>query len=227
MRIALRTFGEVLITLGVITLLFVGYEIWWTSFLSDRAAARNTAELRQSWSLPVPTLDTPADDSSDLSTQPEIGQTFALMTIPRLGGNVDSAPVVQGVGLDELAQGLGHYPQSAMPGAEGNFAVAGHRITYGEPLRYVQDLQEGDNVYVETRDTWFRYELRKTEIVLPDAVWTITPAPFGDDTDLNGRLITLTTCHPTFGNEFRWIWWGELAETRSKSEGPLALAVSN
>ncbi len=141
------------------------------------------------------------------------------MTIPRLGANVDDKPVLSGVGLDELAQGLGHYPDSAMPGQEGNFAVAGHRITLGEPLRYVENLEVGDNVYVETETYWYTYRLNRTEIVLPDAVWTVSPDPFETRSDPLQRLITLTTCHPTFGNSHRWIWWGELVESTPKSPG--------
>lgn len=218
----LRGAGEVLITVGAVALLFLVYQLWWTSVLADRQAARNADTIVQDWQSATPTDEVPAED---LQPPPE-GTGFALLTVPRLGANMDQKPVLQGVSLDVLAQGMGHYPDSAMPGQEGNFAVAGHRITYGEPLRNVDTLQVGDNVYVETRDFWYTYRLAKSEIVLPDATWTIAPEPFGSETDLGNSLITLTTCEPLYGNSHRWIWWGELVESTPKTEGTPAMTVS-
>jgi sortase A len=199
-----------------VLLLFVGYQLWWTTWQANRAAERNVAEIQQSWTAPEP-KSVAARPPAEVTEPPPVGTPFALMTIPRLGANVDGKPVLHGVGLDELAQGLGHYPGTAMPGQEGNFAVAGHRITLGEPLRYVENLEVGDNVYVETETYWYTYKLTRTEIVLPDEVWTVSPDPFQANADPPQRLITLTTCHPTFGNSHRWIWWGELAEATPKA----------
>ena len=223
MRTALRGVGEVLITLGAVLLLFVVYEVWWTTLIANRAAERNVAEIQQNWGdadpRPTPGGGVKPVAGPEVTTPPEIGTPFALMTIPRLGQNMDNKPVLQGVGLDELAQGVGHYPDSALPGQPGNFAVAAHRITLGEPLRYVENLEEGDNVYVETETYWYTYRLIKTQIVLPDEVWTVSANPLGDDPAAPPRkLITLTTCHPTFGNSHRWIWWGELVTATPKSE---------
>lgn len=228
MRTVVRGIGEILITLGVILLLFVGYQLWWTTWQANQAAERNVAEIQRSWTDPEPKSvagRTPA--AAEITAPPAIGTPFALMTIPRLGDNMNAKPVLQGVGLDELAQGVGHYPDSAMPGQPGNFAVAAHRITLGEPLRYVETLEVGDNVYVETASYWYTYRLTRTEIVLPDAVWTVSPDPFGENASPPKRLITLTTCHPTFGNSHRWIWWGELVASAAKgSEAPPEMKVN-
>lgn len=222
MRTALRGVGEVLITLGAVLLLFVVYEVWWTTLLANRAADRNVAAIEEAWADPEPRSvagRTGAPTPPEVTTPPAIGTPFALMTIPRLGENMDNKPVLQGVGLDELAQGVGHYPESALPGQPGNFAVAAHRITLGEPLRYVENLEVGDNVYVETETYWYTYRLIKTQIVLPDEVWTVSPKPLGEDPAAPRSLITLTTCHPTFGNSHRWIWWGELVKASPKADG--------
>lgn len=228
MRTALRGFGEVLITLGAVLLLFVAYEVWWTTLIANRAAERNVAEIQQTWDDPDPrAIAARAADPPEVTTQPAIGTPFALMTIPRLGENMNKKPVLQGVGLDELAQGVGHYPDSALPGQPGNFAVAAHRITLGEPLRYVETLEVGDNVYVETETFWYTYRLTRTQIVLPDEVWTVSPNPFGDPPDAAPRkLITLTTCHPTFGNSHRWIWWGDLVKASPKTLGAPTMVVN-
>lgn len=221
MRSLVRGFGELLITLGVVALLFIAYQLWWTTFLSNREAARNAEEITQSWTA-NPAVELPPE----LTVGPAEGVGFALMTIPRLGENVKSKPVLQGVTLEVLAEGIGHYPSSAMPGQQGNFAVAGHRISYGEPFRNVPELQIGDNVYVETENYWYTYRLAKSEIVLPDATWTVDPEPFGAESTLSDKLVTLTTCEPLYGNSHRWIWWGELVDTMPKLEGAPTMTVS-
>lgn len=227
MRTALRGIGELLITLGAVLLLFVIYEVWWTTLVANRAAAANVAEIEQAWSVPDPKAQ-PGTPTAlpEVTTPPAMGTPFALMTIPRLGDNMNNKPVLQGVGLDELAQGVGHYSETALPGQQGNFAVAAHRITLGEPLRYVETLEVGDNVYVETETYWYTYRLTKTEIVLPDDVWTVSPDPFKEGPDKPRKLITLTTCHPTYGNSNRWIWWGELVKATPKTEAAPTMVVN-
>ena len=222
MRSLVRGIGEVLITVGAVALLFLVYQLWWTTLLANREAARNADEITQSWTAQNPAVELPPE----LTTEPADGVGFALMTIPRLGDNLKAKPVLQGVSLEVLAEGLGHYPATAMPGQPGNFAVAGHRISYGEPFRNVPELQIGDNVYVETENYWYTYRLAKSEIVLPDATWTVQPDPFGPESTLGDRLVTLTTCEPLYGNSHRWIWWGELVNTTAKTEGAPTMTVS-
>lgn len=220
MRTFTRAAGEVFITLGAIALLFLVYQLWWTTVLSNREAARNADQITQSWTGPE------AAQPSELTEAPPEGTGFALMTIPRLGSNMDAKPVIQGVSQTVLAQGLGHYPLTALPGQVGNFAVAGHRISYGEPLRDVPNLQLGDNVYVETQNYWYTYRLVKTEIVLPDDGWVIDAQPFGEAQPFGDRLVTLTTCEPLYGNSHRWIWWGQLIEAKPKTQGTPEMTVS-
>ncbi len=104
-----------------------------------------------------------AADTSRPWTWPP-GDSFAIMYIPSLGKTWAKA-VVQGVTLDDLRGTIGHYPKSQMPGEIGNFAVAGHRATNGEPFRNIPDVKVGDKVYVETEDTWYVYTVGSTEIV--------------------------------------------------------------
>jgi len=59
--------------------------------------------------------------------------------------------VIEGIGDAELARGFGHFPVRES-GERGNYALAGHRITHGEPLRDMPELRPGDEVIVETRD---------------------------------------------------------------------------
>ena len=209
--------GELLITCGVLLLLFVAYQLWWTNVTAARAADAAAQQLREVWSAP------PRGDGqgSEEQPQPELGQAFALMYIPRLSDMVWGTPVVEGVQPADLATGIGHYPGTAMPGEVGNFAVAAHRATNGEPFRDIDRLQVGDRVYVETRDEWFVYELTHDDLVAPTDVWVIDPAPGNPDATPTERLITLTTCHPRWGHAQRWVWWGTLVDQLDRDSGQM------
>jgi sortase A len=134
-------------------------------------------------------------------------------------------PVLESVALSDLARGIGHYPQSQLPGQEGNFAVAAHRATNGEPFRDIDRLRVGDTVYVETQDAWYEYTLRRDQIVRPTDTWVIDPVPGDPGAVPTDRLITLTTCNPRWGNTTRWIWWGDLTMRYDKSEGEIPAEI--
>ena len=118
---AVGVLGEILITFGVLLLLFVAYQLWWTNVTATRAADSAASQLRDSWAQPAPGDGRSPDDQYQ---EPDLGQAFALMYIPRLSDKVWGTPVVEGVQAADLAQGIGHYPGTAMPGEVGNFAVA-------------------------------------------------------------------------------------------------------
>jgi sortase A len=224
---AVGVVGELLITLGVVLLLLVAYQLWWTNVEASRAADQSVAELQEAWTRPPAPApadpDVPGDPDGSAEpggyVKPEFGSAFALMYVPRLRDRVWGAPIVHGVGDYELARGIGHYPTAALPGEVGNFAVAGHRATNGEPFRDIDRLTVGDEVYVETRDTWYVYRLERDQIVTPDATWVIGPVPGQPGATPSESLITLTTCHPRWASYERWIWWGSLVETVDKADG--------
>lgn len=147
---------------------------------------------------------------------------FALLYIPRLVEHVWATPVLEGVNPPELDSGVGHYLGTALPGQQGNFAVAGHRATYGEPFAYFDRLKRGDRVYVRTFDQWFVYVLDKDLMVKPRDVWVIDPQP-GQlaRTVPSDHLISLVTCDPPWGSARRWVWWGHLVATHPKDEPPV------
>ena len=92
---------------------------------------------------------------------PRWDQAYAVIRIPRLGL---TAPVAQGISKSGvLDKGyVGHYPRTAQPGGAGNFALAGHRNTHGEPFRYINRLRRGDRITVETRERVYTYVVDKT-----------------------------------------------------------------
>ena len=54
--------------------------------------------------------------------------------------------IVAGVAVEDLRRGPGHFPETPLPGQLGNAAIAGHRTTYGQPFRNVDDLVPGDEI---------------------------------------------------------------------------------
>jgi sortase A len=205
----------VLITLGVIVLLFCAYQLFWTNVTADAHESDLRGQLREQWDRPTPSASAPGQ-LPGVSVKP--GNTFAIMYIPRLGHSWAKA-VVEGVDLDDLRGTVGHYPTSQQPGAIGNFAVAAHRATNGEPFRDLPAVVPGDKVYVETEDTWYVYTVRRTEIVQPTDVDVILPVPRQAGVTPTKAVITLTTCNPRWASYQRWITYGDLTETRPKSEG--------
>ncbi|GLX18336.1 hypothetical protein Slala02_45590 [Streptomyces lavendulae subsp. lavendulae] len=146
---------------------------------------------------------------------PALDEAYAVLRIPRLGLAV---PVAEGVDKRAvLDKGYaGHYPGTAQPGAEGNFAVAGHRNTHGEPFRYLNRLREGDEVFVDTRGRRYVYVVGKVLAeTSPGDVGVIGAVPRsgvrpGYGYEVAGSYITLTTCTPEYTSKYRLVVWGTL-----------------
>ena len=133
-------------------------------------------------------------------------------------------PILQGTSLDVLGRGVGHYKDSAMPGQIGNFAVAGHRKTHGEPFRNLDRMRAGDFIVVETKDAWYTYrEDRDPYIVAPTDVGAVVPVPDRPGATPTQRLITLTTCNPWWASTQRMIVVGTLTGVQPRSAGAPAV----
>ena len=178
-RTAIRSVGEILITLGLVLFLFCAYQLFYTNVVADEAMRSEVSDLHRLWAGPPAARSAkpavPASfDTAD--SQGEAGAAFAILHIPRLGDK--DIPVLQGTTLDLLGRGVGHYKDSALPGRVGNFAVAGHRKTHGEPFRYLDEMRAGDLIVVETADTWYTYrEERDPFIVDPTDLGVVAPGP--------------------------------------------------
>ncbi len=213
--------GELLITLGAVVLLYVVYQLWWTNVVAGREAHHVASVLRQDWQEPPPAASAPGGTV----TEPDFAEAFALMYVPRLKDKVWALPILGTVQMADLARGVGHYPDSQLPGEKGNFAVAGHRATHGEPFRDVDQVKVGDEVVVETRDTWFVYRLTRTRIVQPHETWVVDPVPGEPGATPTQRMITITTCNPRWASYERWIWWGVQTDAVSKATGDVPEAL--
>ncbi|QSS91818.1 class E sortase [Streptomyces sp. M54] len=211
--VASRLVGETFISLGVLMLLFVTYQLWWTNVRAEQIAGKETNRIQDEWA-----------NSDRTAGAFEAGQGFAIMHIPKLDV---VAPIAEGINKEKvLDRGLiGHYGEgklkTAMPSdKKGNFAVAGHRNTHGEPFRYINKLKPGDPIVVETRDAYYTYEMASIlPQTSPSNVSVIEPVPAGSGFKEPGRYLTLTTCTPEFTSTYRMIVWGKMVDERPRSEG--------
>jgi sortase A len=220
-RRALGVFGELLVTLGLLVLLFVAWQLWWTDVESDRAQAATVSSLTREFAA-APTTP-PAGAGAGATDLP--AAAFAVVRIPRFGADY-ARPLVEGTSAKELAEGLGHYVGTAGPGEVGNFAIAGHRTTYGKPLAEIDTLRTGDRVVVETAQGWTVYAVSSHEIVRPWQGEVIAPVPGRPGVTPTKAVLTLTSCHPRFSAKQRWIVHADLVEERARAQGAPSLAVS-
>ncbi|WP_258535007.1 class E sortase [Streptomyces sp. PT12] len=212
--------GELFITTGALLLLFVVYQLWWTN-VEARAHANGEADrLTEQWD------DSGGDDGG--SRDPgafSAGQGFAILYIPTLDVRVPVAETVDPATV--LDNGMvGHYSEAdrlptAMPWEEeGNFGIAGHRNTHGEPFRYINQLDPGDPIVIETADAFYTYEMTsRLDETSPSNTEVLDPVPEQGGFTEPGRYITLTTCTPEFTSTYRLIVWGQMIEERPRSEG--------
>lgn len=211
--VASRAVGELFITTGVLMLLFVSYQLWWTNVRAHAQADKEASSLQKDW--------------ASGKREPGVfapGQGFAILHIPELDVVV---PIAQGVSNKKvLDKGMvGHYSEgrlkTAMPSDKtGNFALAGHRNTHGEPFRYINKLKAGDEIVVETQDDYYVYKMTSMlPVTSPSNTSVISPVPPQSGFTKPGRYITLTTCTPEYTSKYRLIVWGKMVEERPRSKG--------
>ncbi len=243
----MRTFGEVLITLGVVVLLFVVYELYVTNLMSAQLQREASAALDERWS-----------QERELHADLADGTAFARIYIPSFGADWGFT-VQQGVDGAALEVGPGHYKETAMPGEPGNFGVAGHRVGKGAPFNDLDLLNSCDAIVIETVDSFFVYRVLPMSgevagwaqgkardprcanvaplqdeqgaydetfgrvIVTPDRGDAVAPVPYKPESTLppasQAALLTLTTCHPQFSDRERLIIHSVLTNQFRKQPG--------
>lgn len=174
--------GRSFLGMGALILLFVAYELVGTNLVTKNKQSALASELQSQWASKV------------VEDVPNLGEGVALIKIPKIG--VD-AVVVEGVSVEDLKKGPGHYPGTPLPGQLGNMAIAGHRTTYGAPFNRLDELVVGDEILVYNATGPFKYRVTENKIVLPSVVEVLDNTP-------DARL-TLTTCNPKFSARERLI----------------------
>ncbi|WP_431043299.1 class E sortase [Streptomyces sp. P1-3] len=246
-RTVVRTLSEICLTLGTLIVLFVVYVLYWTGVRADAAMDREIDRLQDRWSTGAVTgtdTDTGADTDAGPDAGPDAGggsgedpappgadpgpgararhgrgESFAIMYIPRFGRDW-AKPVLEGTATGTLKKGLGHYTGTAPLGAPGNFAVAGHRRTYGDPFKDFPRLRPGDAVVLTDGTAWYTYRIdAKPYRTVPSDTGVIEPVPDRSGYRRPGRYLTLTTCDPEWGHSHRLIVWAHLERTSPAALG--------
>ena len=215
MRIVLRGFGWLLIAAGTVLALYLVYSLYWTGRTTNQAQER----LLDEWTLSLgdiedPTVPVDPDGAEQPLAQVDFGEAVAALEFHRPGS--DDPPVydgplfiVEGVTVESLKSGPGHYPTTAYPGEMGNFAIAGHRTTYGAPFYDLEQVEAGDEIHVTDRNgTRWVYEVIGQEVVLPTDNHVLGRDPLG----LGRPMLTLTTCNPRWSNAERLVVFAQLAD---------------
>jgi len=215
-RAVVGVLGELLVTAGVVVLLFVVWQLGWSAVVDGRAQAAVAADAQSLFAAGGSSAQVPVLGPGEA---PLPDTLFALVRIPRLGGSGHALPVYEGTSLATLAKGLGHYVGTALPGQIGNAAIAGHRMTHGNPLVDIDTIQPGDVVVVESRDRFDVYRVDRHLIVRPTDVSVIDPVPQQPGAAPTQALLTLTSCEPKFGSRDRYIVFAHLETTYSRAQG--------
>ncbi len=222
--------GELLITAGVVVMLFLGWYVWLNDIVAggeqQQAAEQVQQELQERWERGEGIAERPADPGMPVVAEPAVaGEVFATLIVPRFGENY-VRPIAGGVDLRTVLNnkqiGIGHYLETQMPGEIGNFAIAAHRTTYGAPFADIASLRLGDRIYVETADGWYEYVFRGLEYVWPTAVEVLAPVPQAPQIEATDRLLTMTSCNPKFSSAERIIAYAAFETWYPRSDGPPA-----
>ncbi|MGN6160890.1 MAG: sortase domain-containing protein [Marmoricola sp.] len=203
--------GLVLVGLGILA--WLAWQIWGTNWISQREE-RHEVKLFERGTFGPP----------------------ALLEVPRFGADyvvpINDMPI-KGDPSDVLAKGVGHFAglgpivngkrTTIGPGQIGNYALAGHRITHGQPFANLPDLRPGDKVFVITHKVTYEYvmDTNPNALVVPfTASWVLAMDPANPNgvgpQAIQGpdeRIITLTTCSELFHTDNRLVAFGHLLKS--------------
>ena len=201
-----RGVGNIFIVLGLTLLLFVLYEEVGTSIITNH----RQSVLAEAFD---PTIEKPPIPSESASSAPtpivpvhyKGPRALFKLTIPRLGGGW-SRIVVQGVTLDALAWGPGHYPETVMPGQVGTVGMACHRTGWGSPCININQMRPGDKIFIDTPAGRYTYQVTQfpKQIEKTDG-WVLN----GDPSSKDPYKLAITTCTPPHTSLHRLVIWAD------------------
>ena len=203
-----------LIVAGLAVLGWVAWQFWGTNWQSGQRQDDVRRALQSGWG-----------DGQDV-VRTDFGNATAILHIAKFGKDY-AVPVLEGSSREVLAAGVGHMADTADAGAAGNYVLAGHRVTHGEPFAELPSLEPGDEVVVETRAATYTYVLDTggEDLVIPfTQTWVLDPKPVNPQggtqppADAGDHLITLLTCSEIFHTDNRSVVFGHLVETKPTGE---------
>lgn len=213
----LKIAGGFLILGGLLIFGLLGYDF----VINNNSSADKQANVAATAVLPsIP-------DKVDTSIEqfaPE-GLVFARLYVPEWG---DSwvRPIAEGTSQDTLLNNVGHYTKTQFPGQVGNFAIASHRTTYGANFLKLNELNEGDKIYVQTGAGIYEYTFRNSIITKPSNGNVLLDIPQGITGDVSGvdKFLTMTTCDPIWGDSDRLIGFSVFTKFYENSNPPTIIS---
>ena len=206
-----------MITVGLLMLGFVAYQLWGTGIKTQQAQKELAREYEKLTEQTVPTTNTPST-TPPLPQEIDRGDVVGRIVIPDINVN---KWVVAGATMDMLERGPGLFANTSLPGQLGNSAIAGHRTSYGAPFSRVNELDPGDAITMVTPQGSFTYEVRDTQIVPATAVEVL------DTVDPTKATLTLVSCHPKWTSKERIVVLADLAESGDTPPAPATPLVTN
>lgn len=166
---------------GIVTLL-----LWFSRFLLVAGIFSVGYSLYVVWSgFPYQAIELRKFKNEAPLAEPhllQIGDAIGILQIPNLG--IETV-ILHGDSPKILRLGVGHPPETSMPGDNGNVVIAGHRDTFFRPLRLVRDE---DLITIRTQRGTHVYQIEYTAIVSPKEVWVLQSS--------GKHELTLLTCYP-------------------------------
>lgn len=218
LRTLLRGLGQLLITAGVVVLLFCLYELHFTGAYTAQEQKKLDRALLHEW------VTAPTGPLGPVVPASAAGTGFARIYLPTLGAD-EVHVVVEGVSTADLKKGPGHFPGTAVPGELGNVVISGHRTTYGAPFNKLDELDQGDAIVLETRTAFYTYTVQRLFVVKPSAIGVTYPVPDQPKATPTQQLLTLTTCNPKYSARTRLIVRAVLSATLDKGPGVVPPAL--
>ena len=221
---SLLPFGVGLLIVGFIILIYsVNQTFFSTSVINDeqdllenkfQVSELNLSEMRNQKIMTEQSLDNleQTDEFQEsllsIATKTLTNQAAKAEFLPDVVGRLTILSaninhyVVFGATNNKLEYGPGYILGTSLPGSGGNFAIAGHRTTYGAPFGNLDRVQVGETIIFQTNTNQYKYKIIEVKIVSPEDNYVLEN--YGDD------RITLTTCHPKFSAKQRLIVIGQL-----------------
>lgn len=222
--------GELLLTAGVVVLLFVAWHMWIGDLIMSASANDKGQQVSKTWAdqaapTPPPVAQgtgvegVPVQYEPPVMTAPENGVPWdAQLRVPRFGADYNVTIAGGVTRADTLDHGwIGMYPDSGMPGQTGNVTMAAHRTTWGKPFHQIDRLRLNDAIVIETPQGWYIYRFRTLEYVTPDSVDVLDPVPqdpalsaavTAGEGQAGEKYITLTACSPLYSLAERIVAYG-------------------
>ncbi|HLW18278.1 MAG TPA: sortase [Actinomycetota bacterium] len=217
---AVRSVGNIFIVLGLTLLLFVVYEEFGTSLVTNHRQTVLADFFDPEIHIgPAPLAPASATPKLVVPASWHGPTPLFKLTIPRLGHGW-SRIVVQGVSLYSLAYGPGHYPQTRMPGQVGTVGIACHRTGWGSPCININQMQVGDLIFIDTPAGRYTYRVTSPpkQIEKTDS-WVLN----GDPSSKDPYKLAITTCTPPHTSLHRMVIWADqISPVPGQSPAPAA-----